>query len=47
MKVLRILLIVIAVACIGVAVSYPIRYKLELDQTNSELEDLAAMSCTW
>ena len=41
MKTLRILLIVIAVVCIGVAVSYPIRYKVELDQTESELEELS------
>ena len=43
MKTLRILLIVIAVICIGVAVSYPIRYKIELDQTESELEELSGM----
>jgi len=43
MKALKVLLIVIAVVCIGVAVSYPIRYKLELDSNNSELEDLSGM----
>ena len=43
MKALKALLIVIAVVCIGVAVSYPIRYKMELDSNNSELEDLSGM----
>ena len=43
MKVLKIALILIAVVCIGVAVSYPIRYKLEMDQNNAELEDLSSM----
>lgn len=43
MKALKALLIVIAVVCLGVAASYPIRYKLELDSNNSELEDLSGM----
>jgi len=43
MKALKVLLIVIAVVCLGVAASYPIRYKLELDSNNSELEDLSGM----
>lgn len=43
MKTLKVLLILVAVVCIGVAVSYPIRYKLELDSNNSELEDLSSM----
>lgn len=43
MKLLKVLLVVIAVVCIGVAVSYPIRYKVELDSNNSELEDLSSM----
>lgn len=43
MKAIKALLIVIAVVCIGVAASYPIRYKLELDSNNSELEDLSGM----
>ena len=37
------LLIVVAVICIGVALSYPIRYKIEMDSNNSELEDLSSM----
>jgi len=37
------LLIAVAVVCIGVAVSYPIRYKMELDSNNSELEGLSSM----
>ena len=36
-------LIVVAVVCIGVALSYPIRYKMELDSNNTELEDLSSM----
>ena len=43
MKILKVLLILVAVACIGVALSYPIRYKLELDSNNSELEELSNM----
>lgn len=43
MKKLKALLIVIAVICIGVAVSYPIRYKVELDSNNETLEDLSDM----
>ena len=43
MKKLKVFLIIIAVVCIGVALSYPIRYKLELDSNNSELEDLSSM----
>ena len=43
MKILKVLLILIAVACIGVALSYPIRYKLELDSNNNELEELSNM----
>lgn len=41
MKWLRILLILVAVVSIGVAVSYPIRYKVELDAVSEELESLA------
>ena len=41
MKWLRILLILVAVVSIGVAVSYPIRYKVELDEVSEELESLA------
>ncbi len=41
MKWLRILLILVAVVSIGVAVSYPIRYKVELDTVSEELESLA------
>lgn len=43
MKILKVLLILVAVACIGVALSYPIRYKLELDSNNNELEELSNM----
>ena len=43
MRLTRVLLIIIAVVCIGVAVSYPIRYRLARDENNSNMEDLAAM----
>ncbi|MBQ6373909.1 MAG: sortase [Clostridia bacterium] len=43
MKALRILLLVIAVVCIGVAVSYPIRYQRALKENDQELRDLSAM----
>ena len=43
MKFWRILLILVVVVCIGVAVSYPIRYKVELDKTNEEMEELSGM----
>ena len=43
MKIARILLIIIAVVCIGVAVSYPIRYKMELDTATEEMETLSDM----
>ena len=43
MKKLRILLVIVAVVCIGVAVSYPIRYQLALRENNEELQDLSAM----
>ena len=39
----RILLIVVAVVCIGVAVSYPIRYRLQQNSNNRTMEDLAAI----
>ena len=43
MKKLRILLILVALVCIGVAVSYPIRYKQQLDTVEEEFEDLSQM----
>lgn len=43
MKKLVIFLIIVAVIGIGVGISYPIRYKMELDSTTSELEDLSNM----
>ena len=41
MKKLKVLLRVIALICIGVAVSYPIRYQLALKSNNEELEELS------
>ena len=39
----RILLILVAVACFGVALSYPIRYRAEQSSTENALEQLTAM----
>ena len=43
MRWLRILLIVVAVACFAVALSYPIRYRLKQESNNSSLDQLAEM----
>ena len=43
MRFTRILLIVIAVACFAVALSYPIRYRMAQDSNNSNMDELAAM----
>jgi len=43
MKKLRILLIIIALVCIGVAISYPIRYYMATESNKSELEELSAL----
>lgn len=43
MKWIRVLLVIIAVACIGVALSYPIRYRKAQQENNSNMEDLAEM----
>ena len=43
MRKIRIVLIVVAVICFGVALSYPIRYRMAQDSNNASLEDLAAM----
>ena len=39
----RALLILIAVVCIGVALSYPIRYRMAQESNNSDMESLSAM----
>ena len=43
MKVWRALLIIIAVVCIGVALSYPILHRVEEDSNDSEMETLSSM----
>ena len=43
MKIVRILLVIIAIAGIGVAVSYPIRYRMAQEKNDSDLEQLAQM----
>ena len=39
----RVILIVVAVVSIGVALSYPIRYRMAEESNNSEMEELSAM----
>ena len=43
MRKTRILLILIAVVCFGVALSYPIRYRLAQDENNANMDELANM----
>ena len=43
MRLTRILLIIVAVVCFGVALSYPIRYRLAQNENNSNMEELSAM----
>ena len=43
MRLIRILLVIVALVCIGVAVSYPIRYRLARDENNSAMDELSAM----
>ena len=43
MRWIRILLVIVAVVCIGVALSYPIRYRLAQNENNSNMDELAAM----
>ena len=43
MRGLRIVLIVVAVACFGIALSYPIRYRIKQNSNNASLDELAAM----
>ena len=43
MKHWRALLVIIAIACFAVALSYPIRYRMAEESNNTELEELSAM----
>ena len=43
MKVLRVLLIIVAVMCIGIAVSYPIQHCLERESNDTNMETLSEM----
>lgn len=43
MRWLRIVLIVVAVACFAVALSYPIRYRMAQESNNSDMEKLSAL----
>ena len=43
MRIVRVLLVIVAVVCLGVAVSYPIRYHMAQDKNDTELDQLAQM----
>jgi len=43
MQKLRIVLIVVALVCFGVALSYPIRYRVAQESNNSSMEQLSAL----
>ena len=43
MRLIRVLLVIVAVVCIGVALSYPIRYRLAQNQNNANMDELSAM----
>lgn len=43
MRFTRILLVIIAVACFGVALSYPIRYRLAQNKNNANMDQLSEM----
>ena len=43
MRIVRVLLVIIAVACLAVALSYPIRYRQAQEKNDSDMEALARM----
>ena len=43
MRIARVLLVIIAVVCLGVALSYPIRYREAQEKNDSDMETLAQM----
>ena len=43
MRLIRVLLVIVAVVCIGVALYYPIRYRLAQNQNNANMDELSAM----
>lgn len=43
MRIARVLLVIVAVVCLGVAVSYPIRYNQAKEKNDTDMEDLARM----
>ena len=43
MRIARILLVIVAVVCLGVALSYPIRYRQAQEKNDTDLGDLAQM----
>ena len=43
MRIARVLLVIVAVVCLGVALSYPIRYRLAQEKNDTELDQLAQM----
>ena len=43
MRIVRILLVIVAVVCLGVALSYPLRYRQAQEKNDTDLEELARM----
>ena len=43
MRIARVLLVIVAVVCLGVAISYPIRYNQAKEKNDTDMEDLARM----
>ncbi|MBR6889357.1 MAG: hypothetical protein IKN05_00025, partial [Clostridia bacterium] len=43
MRALRIILVIVALVCFGVALSYPIRYRMKQNSNTATMEDLAAL----
>ena len=43
MRIARVLLVIVAVVCLGVALSYPIRYRMAQEKNDTELDQLAQM----
>ena len=43
MRIARVVLVIVAVVCLGVALSYPLRYRQAQEKNDTDMEDLAQM----
>ena len=43
MRIARVLLVIVAVICLGVALSYPLRYRQAQEKNDTDMVDLAQM----